>query len=153
MRDMSEIYNYEYYHNCCGPIAYEEPAHWVEFFGGIANKIINDIHPKTVLDAGCAMGYLVAALRDRGVEAYGVDISEYAISKVREDIRPYCAAGSLTEPLPDGLPKRYDLVVTIEVLEHLYEEDGTQAIHNLCALSDSTAEGILGPFICGGGLF
>ena len=133
---MSEIYNYEYYHNCCGPIAYEEPAHWVEFFGGIANKIINDIHPKTVLDAGCAMGYLVAALRDRGVEAYGVDISEYAISKVREDIRPYCAAGSLTEPLPDGLPKRYDLVVTIEVLEHLYEEDGKQAIHNLCALSD-----------------
>lgn len=133
---MSEIYNYEYYHNCCGPIAYEDPAHWVEFFGGIANKIVNDIHPKTVLDAGCAMGYLVAALRDRGVEAYGVDISEYAISKVREDIRPYCAVGSLAEPLPDGLPKRYDLVVTIEVLEHLYEEDGKQAIHNLCALSD-----------------
>ena len=67
---MSEIYNEEYYHNGCGPIPYEEPEHWVEFFGMIADRIVKDIHPQTVLDAGCAMGYLVAALRDRGVEAY-----------------------------------------------------------------------------------
>lgn len=133
---MSELYNYEYYHCCCGPIAYEEPAHWVEFFGGIADRIVNDLSPKTVLDAGCAMGYLVAALRDRGVEAYGVDISQYAISKVREDIKQYCAVGSLTEPLPTCLPRQYDLIVTIEVLEHMYEEDGRKAISNLCALSD-----------------
>ena len=133
---MSELYNYEYYHSHCGPIAYEEPAHWIEFFGGIADRIVNDLKPKTVLDAGCAMGYLVAVLRDRGVEAYGVDISEYAISKVREDIKQYCAVGSLTEPLPACLPKRYDLVVTIEVLEHLYEDDGRKAIQNLCELSD-----------------
>lgn len=133
---MSEIYNAEYYHSGCGPIPYEEPEHWVNFFGMIADRIVADIHPKTVLDAGCAMGYLVAALRDRGVEAYGVDISAYAISKVREDVRPFCKVGSLTEPLPAGLPDRYDLVVTIEVLEHLYAEDGRQAIRNLCQLTD-----------------
>lgn len=133
---MSELYNAEYYHSGCGPIPYEEPEHWVNFFGMIADRIVADIHPKTVLDAGCAMGYLVAALRDRGVEAYGVDISAYAISKVREDVRPFCKVGSLTEPLPAGLPDRYDLVVTIEVLEHLYAEDGKQAIRNLCQLTD-----------------
>lgn len=133
---MSELYNAEYYHSGCGPIPYEEPEHWVNFFGMIADRIVADIHPKTVLDAGCAMGYLVAALRDRGVEAYGVDISKYAISKVREDVRPFCKVGSLTEPLPAGLPDRYDLVVTIEVLEHLYAEDGRQAIRNLCQLTD-----------------
>lgn len=133
---MSELYNAEYYHSGCGPIPYEEPEHWVNFFGMIADRIVADIHPKTVLDAGCAMGYLVAALRDRGVEAYGVDISAYAISKVREDVRPFCKVGSLTEPLPAGLPDRYDLVVTIEVLEHLYAEDGRQAIRNLCQLTD-----------------
>lgn len=133
---MSELYNAEYYHSGCGPIPYEEPEHWVKFFGMIADRIVADIHPKTVLDAGCAMGYMVAALRDRGVEAYGVDISAYAISKVREDVRPFCKVGSLTEPLPAGLPDRYDLVVTIEVLEHLYAEDGRQAIRNLCQLTD-----------------
>lgn len=134
--EMSELYNFEYYHNCCGPIAYEEPAHWREFFGNIADHIVKDLHPSSVLDAGCAMGYLVEALRDRGVDAYGIDISEYAISKVREDIKPFCVVGSLTEPLPKSLPQRYDLVVTIEVLEHLYADDGKKAIHNLCSLSD-----------------
>ena len=133
---MSEQYNYEYYHNCCGSIAYEEPEHWVEFFGKIADRIVNDLNPKTVLDAGCAMGYLVAALRDRGVEAYGIDISNYAISKVREDIRPYCVVGSLVDPLPAQLPAKFDLIVTIEVLEHLYAEDGAAAIRNLCGCTD-----------------
>ena len=134
---MSEIYNEEYYHNGCGPIPYEEPEHWVEFFGMIADRIVNDLHPRTVLDAGCAMGYLVAALRDRGVEAYGVDISEYAISKVREDVRPFCRVASLTEAFPNDLLQHYDLVVTIEVLEHLYAEDGKKAIANLCKCADT----------------
>lgn len=133
---MSEVYNAEYYHNDFGPIPYEEAEHWTKFFGGVADRIVKDLAPKTVLDAGCAMGYLVAALRDRGVEAYGLDISEYAISMVREDIRPYCFVGSLTAPLPEGLPTRFDLVTNIEVLEHIYAEDAEKAIKNLCALTD-----------------
>ena len=133
---MSEIYNYEYYKNGCGPIAYENSEHWTQFFEKIADRIVKDIKPRTVLDAGCAMGYLVAALRDRGVDAYGIDISEYAISKVREDIRPFCSVGSLTMPLPDNLPQQYDLIVTIEVLEHLYANEGIKAIQNLCQYSD-----------------
>lgn len=134
---MKELYNYDYYHNCCGPIAYEDPEHWIKFFGDIAERIIKDINPKTVLDAGCAMGYLVTAFRDRGVEAYGIDISEYAVSMAREDIKPYCFVGSLTERLPPNMPRRYDLVVSIEVLEHLYAEDGKVAIKNICNLSDN----------------
>lgn len=133
----SELYNEAYYHNHCGSIPYEESEQWTGFFGKVADQIVAELKPKTVLDAGCAMGYLVAALRDRGVEAYGVDISEYAISKVREDIRPYCAVGSLTEPLPDCLPKHFDLVTNVEVLEHLSEEDGRKAIANLTSLADT----------------
>ena len=50
------------------------------------------------------MGYLVEALRDLGVEAYGVDVSEYAISKVREDLKPFCKAASALEELPEAFP-------------------------------------------------
>ncbi len=132
---MKELYNAEYYKNNCG-LDYSNKNHWGEFFGYIADKIIADLNPRTVLDAGCAWGYLVAALRDRGVEAYGVDISDYAISKVREDIRPYCMVCSLTEPLPEAFPERYDLVISIEVLEHMYEDKGLIAIRNLCNYSD-----------------
>ena len=136
---MSEIYNAEYYKEYdvgCGKVDYSDSEYTKGFLTQIAQKIADDLHPRTVLDAGCAMGHLVAALRDLGVEAYGVDISKYAISKVREDIRPFCKVGSLTEPLPSGLPDRYDLVVTVEVLEHLYEDEGRQAIQNICKLTD-----------------
>ena len=129
-------YDQNYYHNGCGPVPYEEPKQWEEFFGSVADNIIKTLNPKTVLDVGCAMGYLVAALRDRGVEAYGIDVSEYAISKIREDIRPYCKIASALEPLSFDLPQHYDLITTIEVAEHLYEEDCNKFIENLCKYSD-----------------
>lgn len=115
---------------------YEEKEQWMPFFYGIADEIIKRYNPKTVLDAGCAMGYLVEALRDRGVEAYGIDISEYAIHAVRKDIRPFCAVNSITESIPYTFPQKFDLIITIEVLEHLFPEDSAIAIANLCQYTD-----------------
>ncbi len=129
------LYSKEYYQSYCG-LDYSEKSHWEKFFGGIADKIVQDFNPKTVLDAGCAWGYLVAALRDRGVNAYGIDISRYAIDQVREDIKPFCAVSSLLHPLPEDFPQFYDLVTSIEVIEHLYEEDGLEAIKKLCTYAD-----------------
>lgn len=114
-----------------GP-SYEHNEHWIDFFGKIADRLIQDFHPRTAFDAGCAIGLLVEALRDRGVEAEGVDFSEYAIAAARDDIRGFLRVGSVTDPLP----KRYDLITCFEVLEHLTPEDAERAIANLCAFSD-----------------
>ena len=38
----------------------------------------------TILDFGCAKGFIVKALRLLHREAYGVDISEYAIKQARK---------------------------------------------------------------------
>lgn len=130
-----EVY-YQHYDMDGKQVNYMESEEIAVFFDKIANRIVTDLHPRTVLDAGCASGRLVAALRDRGVEAYGIDISEYAVSVAREDIRPFCVVGSLAEPLPGQLPDRYDLIVSLEVLEHLTESDGRKAIANLCAHTD-----------------
>jgi SAM-dependent methyltransferase len=120
---------FEEYRLATGNVAYENNDHLQRFFRSVADHVVHDIGPKTVLDAGCAMGFLVAALRDRGVEAYGVDISRYAIDRVRPDVKAYCRQGSVTEPLPE----RYDLIVCVEVLEHLAAEDALRAVANLCA--------------------
>ena len=136
---MDLVYNKEYYEQYDmdgNSVNYRESELLTSFFRKIAQRIVEDLHPKTVLDAGCAMGHLVAALRDLGVAAYGIDISEYAISMVREDVRPFCAVGSLADPLPATLPERFDLIVSLEVLEHLPEADGKKAIANLCAHTD-----------------
>jgi cellulose synthase/poly-beta-1,6-N-acetylglucosamine synthase-like glycosyltransferase len=130
--EQSTLYGPEYYRTGCG-IPYERNDHWLNFFGLVADEIIRSLKPRTVFDAGCAMGFLVEALWDRGVEARGVDLSEYAIAQVRRDIQPYCRQGSVLEPI-EG---RYDLVTCIEVLEHLRPEQTEAAISNLAQLSDT----------------
>jgi len=129
--DDKAFYDRYYYLTSCG-IRYDDKKKWESFFGEIAEKIVQEINPKTVLDAGCAYGYLVAALRDRGVEAFGIDISDYAIAQVREDIKPFCSVGSVTDPLP----MKYDLIISIEVMEHLPAGQGAEAIRNLCKYAD-----------------
>jgi hypothetical protein len=122
----------ELYYRCGCGLPYRREPRWLDFFSGVAEQIVRRLAPQTALDAGCAMGFLVEALRDRGVEAEGIDVSEYAISQVREDVKPFCRVGSLLEPFP----RRYDLIVCIEVLEHLPAAEAEPAITNLCCLCD-----------------
>lgn len=143
---MKEFYNEDYYSDYAG-VSYNDNELWSKIFQRVADRIIADYNPKTVLDAGCAFGYLVAAFRERGVEAYGLDISEYAISQADDSIKEFCYVGSLGEDFPDGLPKSYDLITSIEILEHMLEEDGKKAISNMCKCTDiiifsSTADDI-----------
>jgi hypothetical protein len=128
--DQIEYGDYYYRHDC--GIPYERNEHWLGFFDRIADSIVREFHPSTVLDAGCAMGFLVEGLRKRGVEASGIDVSEYAISEVHESVREHCRVASLTEPLG----QRYDLITCIEVVEHIPPADADKVIANLCAATD-----------------
>ena len=127
----AEHFDSYYYQTGCGQ-PYVRNEAWLRAFGAIADRIVADIRPRTVLDAGCAMGFLVEALRARGVEAYGIDLSEYAIAQVHPDARPYCRVGSVAEPFP----QRYDLIVSIEVLEHMPRAEAERAVANFCAHAD-----------------
>jgi SAM-dependent methyltransferase len=119
-----------YAHSCGRPYVRDEQ--WLRFFGGIADRITADIAAPRVLDAGCAMGLLVEALRTRGVDAEGLDISAYAIAQAVEPARGHCRVASLT----DELPSRYDLIVCIEVLEHMPAADAQAALANICRHTD-----------------
>lgn len=129
----SELYDETYYKRSCGPIPYDRSVpHWGEFFGKIADELIRTFRMRRVFDAGCAKGFLVEALWDRGVLAFGRDVSRYAISEVRADVRQFCSVGSLTEAIQDS----YDLITCIEVLEHMPEEEALIAIANMTAAAD-----------------
>ena len=120
-----------YFQHCLGK-PYQRDDEWLGFFGRMADRIVADLAPARVLDAGCALGLLVEALRARGVEAFGIDLSEFAIGHVHESIRPFCRQGSITDPLD----RRYDLIVSIEVLEHMPAREAETAIANICAHTD-----------------
>ena len=130
-KTLSQLYDAHYFAHSCGR-PYQRDEEWLRFFDLIAERICTDIRPTMVLDAGCAMGFLVEALRRRGVQAFGIDISQYAIENVHSEIQQYCWIGSVTEPFP----QRYDLIVCIEVLEHLPRTEGEIALRNLCRHTD-----------------
>src|SRR5258708_4614353 len=96
----SAAYDEFYYRNCVGGDAYKRDRSWLAFGVSVAERIIAEIGPRRVLDAGCGFGFLVEALRARGVEAAGMDVSEYAVQNIHESVREYCWSGSLTEDLP-----------------------------------------------------
>ena len=121
---------YYFVHGCGRP--YQRDEAWLNSFRKIADRIVIDIRPNSVLDAGCAYGFLVEALRQQGVEAYGIDISTHAIQNVHPDIHEYCWVGSVADPLP----RKYDLIVSIEVLEHLSQGEAERALDNICQYTD-----------------
>ncbi len=128
----ANYYGREYYRCCCGRLPYERNASWLSAFANIAKQIQVSLAPRTVLDAGCAMGMLVEALWDLGIRAHGLDVSTYAISQVRRDMVAHCRVGSVTDPI-EG---RWDLIVCIEVLEHVTPEECDTALARFASATD-----------------
>jgi SAM-dependent methyltransferase len=130
-RPAGSSFGAEYYATSCGK-PYCRNEEWLGFFGSIADRIVSDINPRRVLDAGCALGLLVETLRARGVDASGIDLSSYAIANAAPEIAPYLREGSIATELDAS----YDLIVSIEVLEHMPAADAEAAIANFCRHTD-----------------
>ncbi len=137
--DPAALYDAEYYeigYSSEGENAYGRRDIWLQFFGNMAEQIKRNYKPQTTLDVGCAFGLLVEQLCDRGVDAYGIDVSPYAISQAREDMTDRLQVASILEPLPLQGGRKYDLITCIEVLEHLPPEQAEIAVKRLCEASD-----------------
>lgn len=88
-------------------------------FRVIANSLNDTFRPKRILDIGCAKGYLVYLLQELGIDAYGVDISFYAVSCAPEEVKDKLYALDIEQenfPFPDN---HFDMIILIAILEHL----------------------------------
>jgi len=84
---------------------------------------------KTILVGGCSFGFLVMMLRDKGYEAKGIDIAEYAIKNAPAKVKPYLKLMNIKKiEYPDN---HFDLVALFDVMEHLYLEEIKQAIKEI----------------------
>lgn len=132
--EAGRLFDSDYYEHGFGPVPYtHDQEQWPKFFGGIAEQMIRAVQPRRVLDVGCAIGFLVGAFWDRGVEAWGIDVSSYAIDQVRRDLKPYCKVASAA----DGIEGRYDLITCIEVLEHMPEDQAALAMDSMTRAADT----------------
>lgn len=98
-----------------------------------ADHMIRQFAPIKYLDVGCAKGFLVKALCDHGVNAYGIDASEYAVSQAPEEINDRVKLG-LASDLPYE-SNQFDLVTIFDVLEHIPEELAKQTCSELLRVS------------------
>jgi len=78
----------------------------------------------SILDFGCAKGFLVKALRMIGVESWGVDISHYALKSAPRDVRMF-----LFGKLDDAPPA--NVVFAKDTLEHIPYIDIDMALRQL----------------------
>ncbi len=83
-----------------------------------ASSIINNIPFENVLDYGCAKGFMVYAMRLLGKEAFGVDVSEYAVNNSHPKVRDYLSVIKSAEDIKGG----WDLIIAKDVLEHIPKE-------------------------------
>jgi len=148
--ETAELYDKEYFEKHFNPPYNRSQARWFDFFNHIAEELVRSLKPRTILDVGCAIGFLVEAFWRRGVRAYGIDLSEYAIDQVPEDLKGFCAVNSVLEPLPEEFPRTYDLITCIEVLEHMSHDEGQVAVKNIasktrCILFSSTPHDLTEP--------
>lgn len=91
------------------------------------------INPTKVLDVGCGLGFVVYYLRKFGIEAYGIDISDYAVEHALPSVKPYIKSGSILKiPFKDN---SFDLITSFDALEHIPEEQLSAAIDECTRVS------------------
>jgi SAM-dependent methyltransferase len=91
----------------------------------MAHFLITNLNITThhkVLDFGCAKGFLVKALRLMDVDAFGADVSDYAISRSDSAVSKYCF--HITDCSDEKLyVNKYDFMISKDVFEHVPESE------------------------------
>jgi 2-polyprenyl-3-methyl-5-hydroxy-6-metoxy-1,4-benzoquinol methylase len=100
------------------------------FFKDLAYFLWEKYLPKSVLEVGCAKGFLIKWLRRLRVDAIGLDISQYAVDNAPEDVKDYvqCVDFSSDKVINNI---HFDLVVSFETIEHIPDNKLKQFIKNL----------------------
>lgn len=110
---------------------YERPSSHADV---LVTLLANHFPLTTVLDVGCARGFVVEALGELGISARGCDFSEYAINTAARGARGHLRWADLSQRLPwaDG---EFELVTCFETLEHLPPELSAHAVSELARSS------------------
>lgn len=133
IKKLSEIYDRDYFENGVAT----KKSNYIDYswsrlgsyFQRTAQHITDKFSPEKSLDIGCAKGYLVKGLVDSGIDAFGIDPSEYALAESHSDIKDRLTKGiAQSIPFPDN---SFDIVTYFDVLEHIPERDVPKVLQEM----------------------
>jgi SAM-dependent methyltransferase len=137
MEMIDEDYDEDYYERgiSSGKSGYDNYKWLPELTIKFAYQLIKNLDLKPhnkVLDFGCAKGFVVKALRLLDIDAYGCDISNYAISNSDMEVKEYCKL--IRGKIPFEL--KFNWVIAKDVLEHLHEEELGNVLRYISEVSE-----------------
>lgn len=115
---------YKKWHRRCADILPVEESTG-EFWGDVAKKMTQlwNLQGKKILDIGCAYGFIVEALRNQGVDAYGIDVSQYAYDQADPAIQPYLTVADARTHLSNYRKFEFDAVFSRWFLDCMDDSD------------------------------
>jgi len=99
--------------NSAGEFFKDQAAKWVAQFNFTG----------TLLDIGCAKGFHVQDLRELGVDAWGVDVSPYAIGEADPVVAPYLSVADIRTHIDTYANKQWDVIFSARFLGCLAESE------------------------------
>ncbi len=108
--DLQRLYDETYFSTRSRPPMWQRRA---EF-------IVEKFKPKTALDVGCSYGELVKSLSELGVEAYGIDGSDYAISQAHPSVKDKLFKVNFNSDKFPFDDKKFDFIGGFYSVEHVH---------------------------------
>lgn len=128
--DLAKIYTRDYYQS------WGLETHWAsvermkrQTFGRLLETVARFHSAKgSLLDIGCAVGFLMAEAQAQGWTPYGLELAEFAVRKAQDRFGDHVVRGVLeSSPFP-GV--QFDAVTMVDLLEHVtHPRDILQACH------------------------
>jgi len=117
---------------------YNDKDHAVESARPVVQYIISILEnkPSNVVDIGCGLAQWLCAFKEYGInEVLGIDGSHVPIDRLNIEESEF-KSYNLQELTFESIGKRFDLLLCLEVVEHLEEEYAHKFIQTLTKLSD-----------------
>ncbi len=110
------------------------PIYWSQVVKDFINyyNLNND---SSILDIGCAKGFMLYEFKKilPGLKIRGIDISEYAISNAKPEVKTFLDLGNAND-LPYETDS-FDLIISIVTLHNLKKDDLSKAIKEINRVS------------------
>lgn len=139
MRTNDRSYGRDYFETLDNGDGYNDSTMWEDLAHTIKEVFAISLNPGAdhsaelhVVDVGCAKGYLVRHLRRRGFDAWGVDISQYAIDNAPDDTANWLRIYDITSKDPSFFGNEaFNMAVCFETMEHIPEPQVDLALSNI----------------------